>query len=266
MFFFQFCRMEEIQLIDTHCHLYVDAFKDDREKMLERAGEAGVSHYYLPAIDRSEHESMLALEAAHPHTCHAMMGLHPCSVKEDVELELGLVKTWLDRRSFAAVGEIGLDYYWDKTYMEAQQEAFRRQIGWALEKQLPIVIHSRSATDDCIRLVGEQQNGHLKGIFHCFSDGLKEAQQMIALGFYLGIGGVLTYKNSGLAEVVKQLPLEHLVLETDAPYLSPVPFRGKRNESSYLRYVAEQLAAIKNTSLKTVADITTANAQKIFGL
>ena len=194
-----------------------------------------------------------------------MMGLHPCYVKENVQLELDHVKAWLDKRPFVAVGEIGLDFYWDKTFEKQQYEAFDTQMQWALDKNIPIVIHTRNAMQETINRVKPFAQKGLKGIFHCFSGSAESAKQVIDLGFYLGIGGVITYKNAGLPEVLAQIDLAHLVLETDAPYLTPVPFRGKRNESSYLSYIVAALAAAKNTSIEEVAAITTANAQKIFG-
>lgn len=255
----------ELQLIDTHTHLYVSAFRNDVDQVIARAENEGVRRFYLPAIDSGEIAAMLDLEARYPQKCIAMMGVHPCSIKEDYRAELDIAAGWLSKRRFAAVGEMGLDYYWDKTHIAQQQEAFHEQISWALHYKLPIVIHSRDSMDDCIALVKERQNGDLRGIFHCFTGDLEAARKIIDLGFYLGIGGVLTYKNSGLGDVLKEIPMEHIVLETDAPYLTPVPFRGKRNESSYIKYVAARLAEIKNRSVEEVAAVTTANAEKIFG-
>lgn len=252
-------------LIDTHTHLYLSEFKDDIADVLERAHLNGVAQFYLPGIDSSVIADMMALEAAYPGKCFAMMGLHPCSVKENYEEELRIVEEWLEKRKFAAVGEIGLDFYWDRTFEKEQHLAFERQITLAKKYQLPIVIHSRNSTQECIQKIKAAQDGSLKGIFHCFSGSLELAKEIIKVGFSVGIGGVLTYKNAGLAEVLASIDLEHMVLETDAPYLTPVPFRGKRNESSYLSYVVEKLAAVKNTTIQSVADITTANAQKIFG-
>lgn len=252
-------------IIDTHCHLYVKAFKDDIAAVLERAAAEGVEKFYLPAIDSEETDNMLALEARFPDRCVAMMGLHPCSVKEDYEAELAHVEEWLAKRKFVAVGEIGLDFYWDKTFAEQQYVAFRQQIEWALQYDVPIVIHTRNAMQETINVVKEYKSRGLRGIFHCFSGSYESAVQIIDAGFYLGIGGVLTYKNAGLPEVLSKIGLEHMVLETDAPYLTPVPFRGKRNESSYLKYVIEKLAETKGEPLDMVAAITTANAQKIFG-
>jgi len=255
----------ELQLIDTHCHLYVSAFRNDVDQVIARAENEGVNRFYLPAIDSSEIQAMLDLEAKYPQKCIAMMGVHPCSIKEDYRQELDIAAEWLSKRRFAAVGEIGLDYYWDKTHIAQQKEAFHEQISWALHYRLPIVIHSRDSMDDCIALVKERQNGELRGIFHCFTGDRQAAGKIIDLGFYLGIGGVLTYKNSGLGEVLKDIPMEHIVLETDAPYLTPVPFRGKRNESSYIKYVAAKLAEVKGVPVEEVARVTTANAEKIFG-
>lgn len=253
-------------LVDTHCHLYVNSFKQDITEVMRRADDAGVQKFYLPAIDSSETENMLRLEAAYPGKCFAMMGLHPCSVKENYMDELNQVKDWLAKRKFAAVGEIGLDFYWDKTFTEQQYTAFRMQIEWALQYNLPIVIHTRNAMQETIDVVKEYANKGVRGIFHCFGDSGIYAKQITDMGFYLGIGGVLTYKKSGLAEVLASVDLEHIVLETDAPYLTPVPFRGKRNESSYLKYVVEKLAEIKSIPAEEVAVITSSNAQKIFGL
>ncbi|MFN8242977.1 MAG: TatD family hydrolase [Ferruginibacter sp.] len=252
-------------LTDTHCHLYLDAFRQDIRAVMERAREAGVTRFFLPAISSAETADLLALEAAYPQQCFAMMGLHPCSVNAGYREELEAVKNWLAQRSFAAVGEIGLDFYWDKTYIREQYEAFETQIEWALGAGLPVVIHSREAMQECIDMIRKYSVRGLRGIFHCFGGSFQQARDIIDAGFYLGIGGVLTYKKSGLAEVLKDIPLQHLVLETDAPYLTPVPFRGKRNESSYLTYVAAELARVKNTSLEEVGAVTSNNAEKIFG-
>ncbi len=252
-------------LIDTHAHLYLPQFDPDREEVLARAKAAGVGRVYLPNIDMSSVEALLELEAAEPDFCFPMMGLHPCSVKADWERELAGVERWLSERPFVAVGEIGLDLYWDKSTLAAQREAFRRQVRWAKELGLPIVIHSREATRQVLDLLQEEHDERLRGIFHCFSGSAEEARETVELGFYLGIGGVLTFKNAGLREAIADIPLEWLVLETDAPYLAPMPYRGKRNESAYVRLVAERLAALKNRPLEEVEAQTTANALKIFG-
>jgi TatD DNase family protein len=253
-------------IIDTHCHLYLDEFKDDITEVIKKAEDAGVNKFYLPAIDSTEIENMLLLESKFPGKCFAMMGLHPCSVKENYQAELTIVQDWFAKRKFAAVGEIGLDFYWDKTFEKQQYEAFRKQIELSLQYNLPIVIHTRNAMQETIDVVKEYVQAGVKGIFHCFGGTIENAKEIIAAGFYLGIGGVLTYKKSGLAEVLEQIDLKHMVLETDSPYLTPVPFRGKRNESSYLKYIVEKLALIKNISVEEVAAVTSANAEKIFGL
>jgi TatD DNase family protein len=252
-------------LIDTHCHLYLQEFSGDIKEVIKRATDNGVERFYLPNIDSLSLDQMLQLEKDFPMQCKAMAGLHPCSVKEAYIEELAIVKKVLGERPFVAVGEIGLDFYWDRTFEKQQYEAFHQQIEWALEYRVPIVIHSRESMQECIDTVKEHQEGALKGVFHCFTGSEAMASQVIDLGFYLGIGGVLTYKNSGLAETIRNIDLRYLVLETDAPFLTPVPFRGKRNESSYLRFIAEKLASIKNISVSEVEKLTTLNAEKIFG-
>ncbi len=250
--------------IDTHCHLYLDEFLPDSTAMILRAEKEGITSFLMPAIDSTTYEKMVKFEASFPKKCEVMIGLHPCSVKNDFEKELLFVEQQLAKRKFIAVGEIGLDFYWDKTFSTQQYEAFNRQINWAITFDLPIVIHSRNSIDECIAVVEKNQKGNLRGVFHCFSGTVQQAQQIIDLGFYLGIGGVLTFKNSGLDKVMESIDLKNIVLETDAPYLAPVPFRGKRNESSYLKYVAEKLSKSKNVSIGQVGEITTANAKKIF--
>ena len=252
-------------LTDTHCHLYSEEFTTDIDTVVQLAENEGLQKFYLPAIDSTATEAMLALENRFPGKCIAMMGLHPCYVKENYKPELEAVNNWLKQRKFAAVGEIGLDYYWDKTFVKEQEEAFRMQIEWSIQYKLPIVIHTRNAMQETINIVKEYVPKGVRGIFHCFSGSYESAKEIIKAGFYLGIGGVVTYKKAGLAEVLEHIDLEYLVLETDAPYLTPVPFRGKRNESSYLKYIAARLAEIKNVSIEEVAAVTTANAQKIFG-
>ena len=253
-------------IVDTHCHLYLDEFKNDITEVMKRAAAEGIDKFYLPAIDSAETENMFLLESNFPEKCFAMMGLHPCSVKENYLDELAIVKNWLTKRKFAAIGEIGLDFYWDKTFVTQQYQTFRMQIEWSLQYNLPIVIHTRNAMQETIDVVKEFVPQGVRGIFHCFGGTVENAKEIIAAGFYLGIGGVLTYKKSGLAKVLEQIDLKYMVLETDSPYLTPVPFRGKRNESSYLKYIVEKLALVKNISTEEVAAITTANAEKIFGL
>lgn len=252
-------------LIDTHCHLYAEEFDADRDQMIERARAAGVSRFYLPAIDSEAIPGMLSLEAQYPGVCMAMMGLHPCYVKANYREELAIAEEWLNKRPFVAIGEIGLDFYWDKTFVSEQQEAFAIQMQWALDRNLPIVIHTRKAMSETLKAVKPFAAKGLRGIFHCFSGNAIEAKQVTDLGFYLGIGGVVTYKNSGLPEALANIGTEWLVLETDAPYLSPVPYRGKRNESTYLANIVDRLAEVKKLPVEELAAITTANAQKIFG-
>ena len=252
-------------VIDSHCHLYLPDFNEDIEGIIQRAEAQGVEKFYMPAIDSSETENLLSTEKRFPGKCFAMMGLHPCSVKENYQSELKLVEEWLGKRKFAAIGETGLDFYWDKTFVAEQYEAFRVQIEWGIQYDLPIVIHTRNAITETIQVVKEFVPKGVRGIFHCFGGTYEEAKEIIDAGFYLGIGGVLTYKNAGVAEVIAKIDMQCLVLETDAPYLTPVPFRGKRNESSYLKFIVEKLAGVKNISVEEVAAITTANAEKIFG-
>lgn len=251
-------------ITDTHCHLYASEFENDIDTVIKRAQQNGVQKFYLPNIDSESIEGMLQLETQYPGVCFPMMGLHPCSVKENYKEELAVMEDWLSRRRFAAVGEIGLDFYWDKTFTDQQYDAFRRQIEWAKQYDLPIVIHTREAMQQCIEVVAAHKTDRLRGIFHCFGGTREEAEQIIALGFYLGIGGVLTYKKSGLKEVLQHIDLAHIVLETDAPYLTPVPFRGKRNESAYLTYVVDALAEAKEVPPEEIAAITSANANLVF--
>lgn len=253
-------------LVDTHTHIYVPKFDTDRDTMIERAIDDNVQHFFLPNIDRTSIPQMLELEAAYPERCHAMMGLHPCSVDQNYKKTLALMEKWFEKRSFCAVGEIGLDYYWDKTHIKEQKEAFRIQSRWAKELDIPIVIHARDSLDDLIELVGEEKTDNFRGVFHCFGGSLEQANKIIDLGFMMGIGGVLTFKKAGLDVVVKDIDLKHLVLETDAPYLTPHPYRGKRNESAYIKIIAEKLAEVKGITLDEVAQATTANAFKLFGI
>lgn len=252
-------------LIDTHCHLYLNEFEHDREHVMERARNAGIQKFYLPAIDSAVTGDMMKMEAVYKEECIAMMGLHPCSVKENFEDELKLVEDWLAKRHFVAIGEIGLDFYWDTSFEKEQYNAFNRQMEWAVEYKLPIVIHTRNAMQQTIAAVKPFAARGLRGIFHCFGDSKPAAHEITEMGFLLGIGGVLTYKNAGVPAMLADIDLCHLVLETDAPYLSPVPHRGKRNESSYLLQIAQKLAEVKQVTVAEVARITTENAEKIFG-
>lgn len=253
-----------MRFIDTHTHLYSEQFNHDRSAMIEAAIAAQVDTFYLPNIDHESIEGMLALEKEFPGRCLPMMGLHPCSVNADYEQELALVKQWLDKRRFAAIGEIGIDLYWDKTFIREQEIAFRQQLDWAVEMGYTVSIHCRNAFDEIYSIL-QSYSKLPKSIFHCFSGNTGQAQQILGLGnFKLGIGGVLTFKNSGLDQVVENIGLEHLVLETDAPYLAPAPHRGKRNESAYIPLIAHKIAEIKGISIGEVADITSKNALEIF--
>lgn len=250
---------------DTHTHLYSEQFNSDRNAMIEAAIAKGVQTFYLPNIDHESIEGMLKLEEQFPGRCLPMMGLHPCSVNATYQQELDLVKEWLDKRRFAAIGEIGIDLYWDKTFIKEQEIAFRQQIDWALEYGYTISIHCRNAFEEIYAILKSYPKLP-KSIFHCFSGNTEQANLIIALGnFKLGIGGVVTFKNSGLDKVVEDIDLKHLVLETDAPYLAPVPHRGKRNESAYIPLIAEKIAAIKGISIEDVASVTSQNALDIFG-
>ncbi len=252
--------------IDTHAHLYHKQFESDREAMLQRTLDAGVKKLYLPNIDHDSIEAMHALCDAHPEQCFPMMGLHPCHVIEDPTRDLAEVERLLADGKYYAVGEIGIDLYWDKTLLKQQQDAFRTQVRWAKQLGLPIVIHCRESFAETIAIVEEENDASLRGIFHCFTGSADEAQRIIALGdFLLGIGGVITYPKSGLAQTMSVVGADHCVLETDSPYLAPVPHRGKRNESSYIPLIANALAQATALSIEEIARITTANAENLFG-
>lgn len=251
--------------VDTHIHLYSKEYNTDRNSLIEKAIASGIKKFYLPNIDSESIDIMLEVEKKFPENCFPMIGVHPCSVNETIENELSITKQWLANRKFSAIGEIGIDLYWDKTFFAEQQRAFKTQIQWALDYNYPIVIHSRNSFDETYEILASFDKLP-KAIFHCFSGNTEQAQKIIALGnFKLGIGGVVTFKNSGLDRVVQDISLEHLVLETDAPYLAPVPFRGKRNEPAYMLEVAKKIAEIKNISIDEVANVTTKNADFIFG-
>lgn len=251
--------------IDTHAHIYHEDFAADRHDMLQRCDDQGISRIFMPNVDHTSIDGMLELESRAPGRCFSMMGLHPCSVKKDFEKELYLVEEWLSKRRFAAVGEIGTDLYWDKTFFDHQKEAFMIQVGWAKKYNMPVVIHCRESIDQTIELVERLQEGNLTGIFHCFSGTTDQATRITKLGFLLGIGGVVTFKNGGLDKVLPEIDLQHIVLETDSPYLAPVPHRGKRNEPSYIPLVAKRIAELKNCTVDDVQEITTGNALKLFG-
>ncbi len=257
-------------LVDTHAHLYAKQFDEDRQLMLDRAVSVGIEKIFLPNIDTQSIAGMYELVELRPDLCYPMMGLHPCSVKENYEQELDTIEAHLrsgnqdGERRFCAVGECGLDYHWDLTFKSQQIKALRRQIEWAKDLDLPIVLHCRESMDDVIREIQKAQDGSLKGIFHCFSGTQKHVEQVIELGFLMGLGGVLTFKKSGVDELVKNVALKHLVLETDAPYLAPTPYRGKRNETAYMVKVAERLAEVKGITVAEVAEATTKNALDLF--
>ena len=252
-------------LIDTHTHLYSEQFEEDIAEVIARAKENGVERFYLPAIDQSYTDRMLDLEAKYPNDMFAMMGLHPCSVHPDtLASEMAHVKEWIDKRPFKAIGEIGIDLYWEKAYLKEQQDAFKTQIEWAKEKNLPIVIHCRDAFNEVFEVLEDVKDEKLVGIFHCFSGTKEDAQRAIDFNLKLGIGGVVTFKNGKIDQFLGDFDIKHIVLETDSPYLAPVPFRGKRNESAYLKYVAERLVDVYRLSPTEIAEITTKNALDIF--
>lgn len=252
-------------LIDTHAHLYSPKFDDDREAMLARALGAGVTKLFLPNVDHESIAAMDALAAAHPDRCFAMMGLHPCSVGEDNSEAMEEVERLLRTGRYCAVGEIGIDLYWDKTFLAQQQQVFRQQVRWAKELRLPIAIHCRESFDEVITIVEEENDASLTGVFHCFTGHAEQARRVIALGgFCLGIGGVITYPKGGLFETMREVGAEHCVLETDAPYLAPVPYRGKRNESAYLPHIATRLAEATGLTVEAIGAITTRNAELLF--
>ncbi len=251
-------------LIDTHTHLYLDTFDPDRERVVTSAIERGVRYMFLPNIDSSSIQPMLSLCDNFPENCFPMMGLHPTSVKDNYKKELETVNKWLTKKKFIAVGEIGIDLYWDKTYVAQQEAAFRFQIQLGIDHDLPLVIHSRDSMDKILDILKDYTDNDICGVFHCFTGTADQAAKIIRMGFYLGIGGVLTFKNSGLSNVLDSIDLQYILLETDAPFLAPVPFRGKRNESAYILLVAEKLAKVKGCSMGDVAKITTDNATTLF--
>ncbi len=251
---------------DTHTHLYAEEFDTDRNSLIQKAIDAGIKRFFMPNIHKDSIAGMLAVEKQFPDNCYCMMGLHPCSVGDDMKEQLQVVEDWLSKRKFAAIGEIGIDLYWDKTFINQQREAFRTQILLAKKYELPYVVHARNSFDQVMEIVQEFGKTGPKAIFHCFSGTIQQAEQVLAAGdFKLGIGGVVTFKNSGLDKVVEAIDLKNLVLETDAPYLAPAPHRGKHNLPEYLLLVAKKIAEIKNISLEEVAAVTTENSNHIFG-
>ena len=255
-----------MHFIDTHAHVYAAELTSDLDLVMKNALAIGIKKIIMPAIDSTSLDAMLKVEQQFPENCIAMMGLHPCYVKENYIEELKLVEEWIEKRKFIAIGEIGLDFYWDKTFTKEQHIIFETQMQWALDLNVPIAIHTRNAMGETIEAVKPFAKKGLRGVFHCFSGSKESAEQIISMGFHLGLGGVLTYKNAGVAEAVKDIPMEYLVLETDAPYLAPVPYRGKNNEPAFMLEVAKKLAEIKSLPLHEIAAITTSNAEKLFGL
>jgi len=250
--------------IDTHTHLFLPEFDTDRDQVIANAKNAGVEKVLLPNVDSGTILPLLDLVDKFPDFCFPMIGLHPTSVKENFEQELEMVESWLKKRKFYAIGEIGIDLYWDKTFLKQQEEVFKYQIKLAKKYDLPIIIHARDSFDEIFNIVEREIDSSLKGIFHAFTGNLEQAKQIIDWGFFIGIGGIVTFKNSHLRDVIKKIDINHLVLETDSPYLAPVPYRGKRNESAYIQIVAQKIAEIKEISLDEVAQITTSNAKKRF--
>jgi TatD DNase family protein len=253
-------------LIDTHAHIYSEEFNGDIDEVITRAYDSDVRKVILPNIDSSSVKKMLDLADQYPQICYPLMGLHPTSVGEDYQDELELIEFWLKKRKFYGIGEIGIDLYWERTFLEQQIIAFRHQLQLAKKYQLPVVLHVRESFDEVFAVVEEELDAGLTGVFHSFTGSVEQAARITGLGFKIGIGGIVTFKNSGLDEVVRQIDPKHLILETDAPYLTPSPFRGKRNESSYLIHVARKIADLHDLSVHEVAKITSANAVNLFGI
>ncbi|MBT8321755.1 MAG: TatD family hydrolase [Eudoraea sp.] len=253
-------------ITDTHCHLYVEAFEQDLQAVISRAMAQGVTRFFIPAIDSGYTQAMLDLKESYPDQVFLMAGLHPTHVKENYKEELEHVKALLSKGDYCAVGEIGIDLYWDKTFFREQQEAFRTQIRWAKENGLPIVIHCRESFDEIFEILEEEKGDDLRGIFHCFTGTLQQAHKAIGYNMKLGIGGVVTFKNGKIDQFIGQIDLEHIVLETDSPYLAPVPYRGKRNESSYLAEILQKLSVLYNRPMEEIARITTENSKEVFGI
>lgn len=253
-------------LTDTHTHLYYETDESKRAALVERCRENNISRLFLPNVDAASVSMVFSLLNSYPDMCYPMLGLHPCSIKANWDEELNTISQSVHQHKIVAIGEIGIDLYWDKTLLTEQVQAFKKQIQWAKELNLPIVIHCRDAFNEVFEVLEQENDENLFGIFHCFTGTLEQANKVIGLGFYLGIGGVVTYKNAGLDKIIPQIGLNHIVLETDSPYLTPVPYRGKPNESSYLIYVAKKVAELHQTDLETVAHITTENSVKVFGV
>ena len=253
-------------MIDTHAHIYASEFDNDRDEVVKRALEQGIDKILLPNIDLESIEPMLKTEAAYPEICRPMMGLHPCYVDGNVEQTLAIIRGWFEKHNFIAVGEIGIDLYWDKTFRAEQEMAFVTQLNWAKEMNLPVVIHTRDSIEETLTLLRQEQDGSLRGVFHCFGGSVEEAQAINELGFHLGLGGVSTFKNGGMDKVIPHLDMNWVILETDCPYLAPVPHRGKRNEPAYTSLVAARVAELRGESLEVIDTLTTKNAEALFNL
>ena len=251
-------------MIDTHAHIYDDRYDDDRHDVITRAIDCGVERMLIPNIDVQTIQPMLDICRRYPGHCFPMLGFHPTSVDNDFERQLDIVASYLDQSNIVAIGETGLDFYWDKQYTDQQIEAFRIQIGWAKKYGLPLVIHCRKSYNEIVALLKKEQDGSLTGVFHCFPGNIRQAEEVTRLGFMLGIGGVVTYRNSEMSQVVQHIGMEHILTETDAPYLPPTPFRGKRNESAYIEYIVQKIAELKSMPVNEVAEQTTANAERVF--
>ncbi len=253
-------------MIDTHAHIYASEFDNDRDEVVKRALEQGIDKILLPNIDLESIEPMLKTEAAYPEVCRSMMGLHPCYVDGNVEQTLKIIRGWFEKHNFIAVGEIGIDLYWDKTFRAEQEMAFVTQLNWAKEMDLPVVIHTRDSIEETLTLLRQEQDGSLRGVFHCFGGRVEEAQAINELGFHLGLGGVSTFKNGGMDKVIPHLDMNWVILETDCPYLAPVPHRGKRNEPAYTSLVAARVAELRGENLEVIDALTTKNAEALFNL
>jgi len=255
-----------MQFIDTHTHLFLPEFDQDRDQVIKNAIDHNVQKMLLPNVDITTINPLMELIQKYPSNCFPMMGVHPTSVRADYEKELDIVESWLEKEKFIAIGEIGMDLYWDKTFQKQQEEVFRRQLNLAKKYNLPVVIHARESFDEIFKIIDEEVDDRLTGVFHAFTGTVEQANQIIEWGFMMGIGGIVTFKNAGLDKVVRNIDINHIVLETDAPYLAPVPKRGKRNQSAYIRHIAEKIALIKEISIEKVANITTDNAKQLFRL
>ncbi|MDP5255193.1 MULTISPECIES: TatD family hydrolase [unclassified Vibrio] len=253
-------------MIDTHAHIYAQEFDQDRDDVIARAQAQGIELILMPNIDIDSIAAMLNTEQAYPNLCRSMMGLHPCYVKEDYQQALTIIESYFDKHPFVAVGEIGLDLYWDKTFHEQQIDAFNVQLEWAKQRNLPVVIHTRDSIDESLEVVAKQQDGRLKGVFHCFGGSVEQAKAIKDIGFHVGLGGVSTFKNGGMDSVIPHLDMDYVVLETDSPYLAPVPNRGKRNEPAWTQLVGQRVAELRGLSLAELDAITTRNAKQLFSL